>query len=486
MTGRLPIRWRLTLWYGAVLAAVLTIFAAAVDLLMTGLLQMRTDRNLEHQVAVIEEQIGQFHDAKALRTRLGSLFNKHPAFEMQVTQDGDRAWFRSEGVRTYGLPRPESSAPAAAAEGVYEDVEMAEAGPCRMLSKAIETPYASLLVQVVASTAINAKHLRELRGVFLSTGPVLLIAALGCGYLLARKALAPVGRLASEADQITATRLDRRLATPNRDDELGRLARTLNGMIARLEHSFGEIQRFTADAAHELRTPLAALRSEAEVTLLADRDPAEYRRTLESMLEEIEHLTRLTENLLNLCREDAQIKPSLEELRLDEVVRDAAEPMAAVAAEAGQRLLLPQALAPCVVRGDRDQLHRVVVNLVDNAVKYTPAGGRIKVSLALGNGHAHLTVEDTGVGIAPEHLPLIFKRFYRVDAARPRRSTSTGLGLSICQSVVHSHGGTIDIRSEPGVGTRVTVSIAARPAETSRREEAAASRRSWPPYLGSG
>ncbi|OJW22691.1 MAG: hypothetical protein BGO49_01570 [Planctomycetales bacterium 71-10] len=484
MTGRLPIRWRLTLWYGAVLAAVLTIFAAAVDLLMTRLLQMRTDRNVEHQVAVIEEQIGQFQDAGSLRERLGSIFNKHPAFEMQVTENGDRAWLRSEGIRNSGLPRPASPAPALA-RGVYEDVSIPDVGPCRMLSKAIETPYASLLVQVAMSTEMNAKHLGELRSVFLSTGPVLLVAALGCGYLLARKALAPVGRLATEADQITATRLDRRLATPNRDDELGRLARTLNGMIARLEHSFGEIQRFTADAAHELRTPLAALRSEAEVTLLAERDPAEYRRTLESMLEEIEHLTRLTENLLNLCREDSQVKASLKDLRLDEVVREAAEPMAAVAAEAGQRLVLSRDMAPCLVRGDRDQLHRVVVNLVDNAVKYTPAGGLIKVSLALRDGKARLAVEDTGVGIAPEHLPLIFKRFYRIDASRPRRSTSTGLGLSICQSVVQSHGGTIDIRSEPGVGTRVTVSLEARPFETPRREEAAPSRRPWPPYLGS-
>jgi two-component system heavy metal sensor histidine kinase CusS len=462
MTARLPIRWRLTVWYGAVLAAVLAIFAAAVDLLMARLLQQRTDHNLEHQVEVIEEQIELMRDAGSLRERLSSLFYRHPAFEMQVSEDGDGAWLRSAGVVDDGLPRPWRP-PETPGEEVFEDVVVPGLGPSRMCSKWIETPHASLLVQAAMSTRLNDGHLRELRRALAFTVPVLLVAALACGYLLARKALAPVERLAAEADQITASRLDRRLATPNPDDELGRLARTLNGMIARLEHSFDKIQRFTADAAHELRTPLASLRSEAEVTLLADRDPAEYRRALVSMLEEIEHLTQLTEDLLTLCREDAQVKPSFADARLDEVVLEAVAAMAPVADKLGLRLVAED-LAPCVVRGDHDQLHRVAVNLIDNAVKYTPAGGRVEVSLAFQDGEARLTVADDGIGIPPEHLPMLFKRFYRVDASRPRRFASTGLGLPICRSIVQSHGGAIEIESEAGEGTRVVVSLAAKPA----------------------
>lgn len=485
MMTRLSIRWRLTLWYGAVLASVLVIFAAAVDLLMARVLQYRSDRNLEHQVAVIEEQIRLTKGEGALRERLASLFHRHPAFEMQVSEDGGRSWLRSEGVLAQGLPLPISS-PQAPGYEVFEDVEIPGVGHCRMCSKSIESPDGLLLVQAAMSTDINERHLGELRRVFAYTGPALLIAALGCGYLLARKALAPVERLAAEADQITASRLDRRLAAANPDDELGRLARTLNGMIARLEDSFGDVQRFTADAAHELRTPLAALRSEAEVTLRADRDPAEYRRTLRSMLEEIEHLTQLTEDLLSLCREDARVRPSFDDVRLDEVVREAVAAMLPVAAKTGQELVASEDLDPCIVHGDRDQLHRVAVNLIDNALKYTPAGGHVEVTLTLQDREARFTVADDGVGIPAEHLPLIFDRFYRVDASRPRRSTSTGLGLPICRSTVHSHGGTIEIHSEPGVGTRVVVALAARPVEPLRRDESSHAWRSWPPHLGNG
>ena len=459
--SRLNIRWRLTLWYGAVLAAVLVIFAASVDLLMIRLLQTRTDGNLEAQLAVIEGLLSKAENPGVLREWLVWQFATHPVFEMQVTEDGNDAWLRSERIVEAGLPPPVRP-PRPGDEVVYEDVFVPRLGRCRMLSKSLRTPYASLLVQVALDSELNEEHLRQLRNVFLLTGPVLLLAALGCGYLLARKALAPVDRLAAEADQITATRLDLRLATPNPDDELGRLARTLNGMIARLERSFGEIQRFTADAAHELRTPLAALRNEAEVTLLTNRDPAEYRRTLESMLEEIEHLTRLTENLLFLCREDALVKPSFQDVRLDLVVRDVVEHMRAVASEADQTLTLVDPIAPCVVHGDRDQLRRLLLNLIDNAVKYTPAAGRIRVGLELRNEHATLYVEDTGVGIPPEHRPHIFKRFYRIDSARPRRSTSTGLGLSICLAVAKAHHGELDVRSEPGVGTRVAFTLPAR------------------------
>ena len=195
------------------------------------------------------------------------------------------------------------------------------------------------------------------------------------GATCLRKALAPVDRMVHTADQITATRLDRRIDVTKTDDELGRLARTLNGMIARLERSFEEVRRFTADAAHELRTPIAVLRNEAEVALRKPREPEQYRRVLEDQLEELERLSRLAERLLFLCREDAGLVPMSRELvRLDKVVEDAAEHMRVVAEEKGVRLEADR-VVPCQVKGDEDHLRRLLYNLLDNAIKFTPATG---------------------------------------------------------------------------------------------------------------
>ena len=458
MSG-LSIRWRLTVWYGAVLAAVLGVFSISVYLLMVRLLDSRTDQGLEHQMVVMEDQISRADNESMLREKLAGQFAIHPVYEMQVTENGDNTWLRSDRITAIGLPK--TTAPGDLGEGVLEDIELPYLGRLRMLSKAIKRPYASLLVQVALGSSQNEENLAQLLWVLLLTGPALLACALGCGYLLARKALAPVDRLTAEADKITATRLDRRLEVLNPDDELGRLTRTLNGMIARLERSFGEIQRFTADAAHELRTPLAATRNEAEVTLRQDREPQFYRNTLENMLEEIDHLTQMTENLLFLCREDAADKPTFKELRLDELARGVTEHMRIVASADQLELDFDEPLAPCIVKGDQERLRRLLFNLIDNAVKYTPGEGRIRVGLNYRQGQARLYVEDTGIGIASEHFPHIFDRFYRVDTARPRHSTATGLGLAICRSIALAHQGDLEIESEPGRGTRITLVVPA-------------------------
>ena len=264
--------------------------------------------------------------------------------------------------------------------------------------------------------------------------------------------------MAMTAAAITSRGLGRRIEVVNPADELGRLAATLNDMIARLERSFEEVHRFTADAAHELRTPLTLIRAEVELAL-RDRDGPPDPRVLRSVLEEVDRLSRLVGQLLALCREDAGLDaPEALPVRLDELARGLAEHMAIVGLERGQALGLGR-LDPCWVLGDEDRLRRLVFNLLDNAIKYTPEGGEIRLEVRRDSGQALVTVEDSGIGIEPEHLPFLFDRFHRVDPARGRVVEGTGLGLAICRSIAESHGGRIEIESAPGRGTRVTVRL---------------------------
>jgi heavy metal sensor kinase len=273
---------------------------------------------------------------------------------------------------------------------------------------------------------------------------------------MARRALAPVDRMTATAADITARKLNQRLEVMNPDDELGRLASTLNDMIERLARSFEEIRRFTADAAHELRTPLALLRTEIEVALRGVATSPPDARFLEGLLEEIERLTRLVTQLLFLCREDAGlIAWEPHPVQLDEVVSEVADHIRVVAGERGQTLNSAH-LVPCRVWGNEDRLRQVIFNLLDNAIKYTPAGGTIDISLESHNGQTRMVVSDTGIGIAAEHLAQIFDRFYRVDPSRSDQVEGTGLGLAICRSIAESHGGQLRVESTLCRGTQVT------------------------------
>jgi two-component system, OmpR family, heavy metal sensor histidine kinase CusS len=230
-------------------------------------------------------------------------------------------------------------------------------------------------------------------------------------------------------------------------------------MIARLQRSFEEVRRFTADAAHELRTPLAAMRTEAEVALRSPRSPDRDAQVLENLLEEIERLTRLVSHLLFLCREDTGVNVGdLQRVRLDEIVSDVFEHMKVAAREKGLDLSIKRVDA-CEVSGEADRLRQLFFNLLDNAIKYTQSGGNVTVETQASGGQAIVTVTDTGIGIASEHLPHVFDRFYRVDSARSSETEGTGLGLAICRSITESHAGWLEITSTPGIGTCVTLTI---------------------------
>jgi len=464
----LTIRWRWTLWYGIVLATVLAVFGGAVYVAMRHGLLARTDVALGEELDEITEEIQAAKDWSKLSERLNRRFARQEVYEFQVKHMEGELLFQSKNVKPRIFPVP--TIPGSLRHLDFEsvtlgtrDITLDSLGHLRLMSGLVPGPDGPVVVQAATSLAPIDRELAELLSVLLLSGPLALASALGGGYMLARKALSPVDRMVHTADQITASRLDQRIDVPNSGDELGRLARTLNGMIARLERSFEEVRRFTADAAHELRTPIAVLRNEAEVALRMPREPEQYRRVLEDQLEELERLSRLAERLLFLCREDAGLVPMSRELvRLDEVVEGVAEHMRVVAEENGVRLDADRVI-PCQVKGDEDQLRRLLLNLLDNAIKFTPARGTVTVETACVDAKVRIVVTDSGIGIPPQHLPHVFKRFYRVDPAREREVGGTGLGLAIARSIAEAHGGSIEMESTVGEGTRVILTLPADP-----------------------
>jgi len=286
---------------------------------------------------------------------------------------------------------------------------------------------------------------------------LLLISAIG-GWILSGRALKPVDEITRRAQQITANDLSQRLDI-KQEDELGRMASTFDDMIARLEEAFERQKRFASDASHELRTPLTVMQSEVSLALARPRSRDEYRETLASVDEEVSRLTTIVGDLLTLTRIDVdpagiQHKP----VALDELLRTLAARVNVIAAER-DIAVRAENLAPVTVTGDSTRLRQLFTNLLDNAVNYTPDGGRVTVTLDKTGDGARARVVDTGIGIAPTDLPRIFERFYRSDAAREQNAHGTGLGLAISRSVVQAHHGHITVVSEQGKGTTFTVTL---------------------------
>ena len=461
MRKRLNIRWKLTLWYGGVLASVLMVFGTVTYLMMRHHLLQRIDQGLNEELADVLSEVQRATTPDGLKEWLDRRFAGHEGFDFQVTRATGERFFANPRLMDKALPLPD---PTAIAESpVYVSAPIETAGRWRIVSTQAQGPDGPLTVQVGRSLAAFEHESRELLLTFLLAGPLTLLAAISGGYFLARHALQPVQSMTQTARQISAERLNQRLPIINPDDELGSLAETLNHMIERLERSFTEMQRFTADAAHELRTPLAVIRNEAEVALRSPRSGDEYRHVLENLLEETNRLSSLADQLLFLCRNDAGLSPQVrDQMALDELLREVVGNMQVVAQDKHVTLTLAENPA-CPMTADPRQLRRVFYNLIDNAIKYTAPAGRITVSNRVTADEATILVTDSGTGIAPEHLPRIFDRFYRVDPSREEDGCGAGLGLAICQSIVRGYGGTIAVESTLGKGTAITVQLPRNP-----------------------
>jgi heavy metal sensor kinase len=347
-----------------------------------------------------------------------------------------------------------------AAQGipVYETVKGDGPYPVRILTHpVIEGGRVISLVQVGMSLESMINTRQRFLLIMAAVLPIGLLLAGGGGWLLARRALKPVDRITAAAQSISGEHLKERLQETGMDDELDRLAKTLNDMLARLEGAFVQVRQFSADASHELQTPLTILKGELEVALRSSRSPEEYRQVLTSGLEEIDRIIRLVEGLLLLSRADAGVlRMDHQTVPLEDLLKEVYDHIKVLADKQSIELSLGP-LSPVTVQGDYEHLRRLIMNLVDNAIKYTPSKGRVDLSCVAEDDWARITVSDTGVGLSPEDQERVFQRFYRVEPARSKEGEGTGLGLCIARSIAEAHGGRIEVVSLPGQGATFTV-----------------------------
>jgi heavy metal sensor kinase len=349
------------------------------------------------------------------------------------------------------------------------------AAPCRASDGQL------YVVEVGASTGPIRDILREFLITLLAGFAAAIAISIAGGWLLIRRALAPVEQMARSAEQISFQNPSLRLPNSPTGDELDRLSLSLNRMLARLEDSYQQTKRFSADASHELRTPLAIMRGELENLAQSPGLDARSRDTLGSFLEEVDRLAKIVENLLALARLDAgDGKSAWESVDLAGLAVSTAEQMCVLALDKGIAIEC-HAPEPVFVEGDRFRLKQVVVNLLDNAIKFTPRGGKVDLTCESSNGSVLLEVADNGIGIPDDCLARVFDRFYRVDKSRSRNQGGAGIGLSIVKSIVAAHDGTVDALHNQPAGCRFVARLPRRPESSHARQPRKPSHRETAP-----
>lgn len=459
MLGLRSVRLRLTLWYVLLLAIILAGFSAGIYLTLRHNLYANLDDSLETR---IHDLLPLVRYDGASPTLSEGISAGNSGLDEQFVRVYDRAGDLTfdNGGQPGTVPLDEGAVRKALAGGSATRGLSIDGEPFRARIVPIEQEGRVAGALEVGRAADDASD--ALRSLLLILGvayPVTLAVASFGGVFLASQALSPIDKLTRLARRISAEDLSQRLNLRLPDDELGRLARTFDEMIARLEDAFRRQRQFTADASHELRTPLTAVKGEVEVALTRPREPDAYREVLQKVNEEADRLIRLVGSLLTLARADAgQIPVALEAVDVPDLVDAAVEQVRPAAQQRDIELILASG-PPVTLRADEDLLLQLLLNLLDNAIKHTPSGGQVTAGWSTDSTRVELWVRDTGAGIAPEHLTHVFDRFYRADKARSRAQGGVGLGLSICRWIAEAHGGTISVESEPGQGSTFTVHI---------------------------
>ncbi len=447
-------RLQLTAWYLLLFTVVFVLFGGVLYHLLATALYQRLDDTLYARartaVQVFQSELDESHgdvDTGARET-LSELRQ----------QNAPAAIFEGQHLLAGGSPVEghELTALAARAAALGKS-ELMTSGD-RSLAYSFSLEGRQFVILVSQSRASVANDLLLVRRMFWIALPLAVaLAGLG-GFLLATRSLAPLRRMAAQAKGITDRNLQQGLDAGVASEEFQVLADAFNELLARLDRSFATMRRFVADASHELRTPLAIIRGEADVALAADRPAAEYKESTAIIQDEARRLSRLVDDLLNLARADANgVTLAIEPFYLDDLLAECCRSLQPLAVAKGVALecLCPQDV---MFRGDPELLRRLTLNLIENAIRYTAAAGRVWVELEV-DDCIRIKVSDTGIGIPPDAAPYVFERFYRVDSARSREQGGFGLGLSIVKWIAESHQGSVELSSQPGTGSTFTVSL---------------------------
>jgi heavy metal sensor kinase len=451
------VRMRLTLWYVAVLGGVLALYVAGSSAFLLLHLRHQLDTTLADQVEQLEPQLsftpnGSLRIAPIVRDEADDPGHSTRQYLEIRSLDGS-VLYRTELLG--GAIEPDEGQ-----NGYSQRSSRLKDGTrVRLASRRHAMGDRTVLIRLALTEEPLWHSFREMLFVMLLGVPMALaVAGLG-GYALARRTLKPLDTMARRAEQIGADRLHDRLPVDNPDDELGYLARVFNDALTRLEGSFEQLRRFTADASHELRTPLTAIRSVGEVGLKKEGPTSYYVDIIGSMLEEANRLTRLVESLLTISRADAGHVPiNRADFRLMDLVREAAGLLDVLVEEKNQTLVV-EGNPELMISADRMILRQAFVNIIDNAVKYSPFRGTIRILISATEAEAIVDVQDEGPGIAPAHQARVFDRFYRVDKSRSRDAGGAGLGLSIVKWAVDANAGRIELISRENEGSTFRIRL---------------------------
>jgi signal transduction histidine kinase len=476
------IRWRLQLWYGLILVVVLAGFGFTAHQLERGRQLKDIDNELQHRIGVVATALWPSppHEPDFAGQPFESPPPDWPKFESSPGSDARRrppqmlvkfrlplrqavffdesdingfyyAVWNSDGkelARSTNAPAelpalshaPSPGPPSPQMRGVRREIFV------------IFPRGETILVGRSIAPELKVLHLNALK--LAGVGGIILLLGLGGGWWISSRAIRPIEDIGATAAKISAGDLSQRINVAEAESELGQLAVVLNSTFARLETAFAQQQQFTADAAHELRTPVSVMLTQTQTALTRERSVSEYRETVEACQRASQRMRRLIESLLELARLDAGQEPMKRlKFNLSQTVWDCVELVRPLAAERGVKIHCD--LPAVDGHGDAERLAQVVTNLLANAIQYNKAGGEVRISTKLQGSMILLAVSDTGPGISSEDLPHVFERFYRADQSRS--SGQTGLGLAISKAIIEAHGGTIEVVSKPGTGTTFTV-----------------------------